>query len=169
MTRRHGASRAATGPRGRRLDQVEDINDWLDAVGDELAEEFPDLIYEPSSDTGSPFGERGANERGTVVRDPGPDFTKKRWSPGAWHHMAIRCRVRGRLGDRVGRPRMNRLTRGSRLLPIGALALRGCGNTTEPPAPRPAAVAVTPSHAEIPALGQTVPRRGDAKPNGAPP
>ena len=50
---------------------------------------------------------------------------------------------------------MIRPTRGFRLLPIGALALAGCGDATEPPAPRPAAVAVTPSSAEIPALGQT--------------
>ena len=54
--------------------------------------------------------------------------------------------------------RMSRLTRARipRVLPIGALALAGCGDTTEPPAPRPAAVAVTPFHTEIPALGQTV-------------
>ena len=45
-----------------------------------------------------------------------------------------------------------------RVLPAGALALLlvGCADTTEPPAPRPAAVAVTPSHAEIPALAQTM-------------
>ena len=41
------------------------------------------------------------------------------------------------------------------MLPIAPLALAGCGDATEPPAPRPAAVAVTPSSAEIPALGQT--------------
>ena len=61
------------------------------------------------------------------------------------------------------RPRMIRLTRGFRLLPIGAMALAGCGDTTEPPAPRPAAVAVTPSHAEIPALGQTVQLTADVR------
>ena len=52
---------------------------------------------------------------------------------------------------------MIRLTRPwIRVLAIAPLALAGCGDTTEPPAPRPAVVAVTPSHAEIPALGQTV-------------
>ena len=60
----------------------DDIDDWLDALGDELAREFPDLIDEPPSHTGNPFGEQGANERGATVREPGPDFTKKRWSPG---------------------------------------------------------------------------------------
>ena len=52
---------------------------------------------------------------------------------------------------------MIRLTRPwIRVLAIAPLALAGCGDTTEPPAPRPAVVAVTPSQAEIPALGQTV-------------
>ena len=55
--------------RRRRLDQIEDIDDWLDAVGDELAREFPDLIDEPPSHTGNPFGEQGANERGATVRE----------------------------------------------------------------------------------------------------
>ena len=64
---------------------------------------------------------------------------------------------------------MIRLTRPCiRVLAIAPLALAGCGDTTEPPAPRPAAVAVTPSHAEIPALGQTVPRRGDESRMGLP-
>ena len=61
------------------------------------------------------------------------------------------------------RPRMIRLTRGSRLLAIAPLALAGCGDVTEPPAPRPAAVAVTPFHAEIPALGQTVQLTADVR------
>lgn len=51
---------------------------------------------------------------------------------------------------------MNRLARSSLVLAIGPLALGGCGDSTEPPAPRPAAIAVTPSTAEMPALGQTV-------------
>ena len=44
-------------------------------------------------------------------------------------------------------------------MPAAALALlllAGCADATEPPAPRPSAVAVTPSHAEIPAIGQTM-------------
>ena len=64
---------------------------------------------------------------------------------------------------------MIRLTRPwIRVLAIAPLALAGCEDTTEPPAPRPAAVAVTPSRAEIPALGQTVPRRGDESRMGLP-
>ena len=72
----------------------DDIDDWLDALGDELAREFPDLIDEPPSHTGNPFGEQGANERGATVREPGPDFTKKRLVPRRVGGMALRGWVR---------------------------------------------------------------------------
>ena len=79
---------------------------------------------------------------------------RSRLAPRRVGSMALRGRVRGRQDHRVGRPRMIRLV--SWVLLTGPLAFAGCGDTTEPPAPRPAAVAVTPSTAEIPALGQTV-------------
>ena len=66
---------------------------------------------------------------------------------------------------------MIRLTRPwIRVLAIAPLALAGgCEDTTEPPAPRPAAVASRRPHAELPALGQTVPKAWGRKPNGASP
>ena len=82
MTRGQGAPRGATGPRRRRLDHIDDIDDWLDAVGDELAQEL-DLIDEAPPPAGK-VGEQEAKEMDADMREPGPDFTKKRLAPGEW-------------------------------------------------------------------------------------
>lgn len=62
-----GDSQASVGPPHRRLDQISDIDEWLDALGDELAREFPDL--EDPRHAGKPVGEWGANERGAKDRE----------------------------------------------------------------------------------------------------
>ena len=52
-------------------------------MGDELAQEFPDLIDEAPPPAGK-VGEQDAKELDADVREPGPDFTKSRRSPGEW-------------------------------------------------------------------------------------
>ena len=101
----------------------------------------------------------GPGEQETEGLDGEPDNRiqtprRSRLVPGELGSMLLRDRLRGRQDHRVGRPRMIRLV--SWVLLTGPLAFAGCGDTTEPPAPRPATVAITPSHAEIPALGQAV-------------
>ncbi len=84
MTGSQGDSIAATGRRRQPLDQITDIDEWLDALGDELADEFPDLVEEASGHVGKPVSDEVSSEQAAAVRETGPGFKKRRASPGEW-------------------------------------------------------------------------------------